>query len=254
MYMYTLIRLSVALAGGALSACAAGPEPAVAEPPDMQGVSDAGSAVVAATATCVAGQIDACTCLAPGGSAPTTGTRGCSGGLWLGCTCGQSAPVMVQEDCLAGRYEGNFGGIYRSGFAGGLPIPVTALDLAGKPGLSFTLLKKESFDQEFPTYTVSNGFVEGTSDGVSPFDGTLTGTLDCRTKRFMGELDGHYSVFVPLGVNEGTFKGPVSGEYDVATHSFKLGVWNVKESDEVGIDLLGEAGGEGDWDAKYVGP
>jgi hypothetical protein len=44
------------------------------------------------------------------------------------------------------------------------------------------------------------------------------------------------------------------GEYDVATHSFTFGTWNVKESEEVGIALLGENGGDGDWDAKYVHP
>jgi hypothetical protein len=236
----------------ALGGCGQDPDPIVASAPPSAVNGDAGGSVVAGT--CSAGQTEACTCLASAGAAPVTGTRGCSGGLWLGCTCGASAPVTVQEDCLAGRYEGNFSGFYSSGFAGGFPIPVVALDLSGKPGLAFTLLKSDSGDQEFATYTVSNGYLEGEADGAFPIKGVLTGTLDCKTKRFVGELDGSYSILLPLGLNEGTFKGPVSGEYDVATHSFKLGVWKVKESEDVGLAIVSEGGGDGDWDAMYVGP
>jgi hypothetical protein len=248
----TLHSLStLALLAGTLWGCGQDPDPIVANAPGPV-TSDAGSAVAAGT--CSAGQVEACTCLAAPGAAPVTGTRGCSGGLWLGCTCGASAPVTVQDDCLAGRYEGDFSGFYSSGFAGGIPIPVVALDLSGKPGLAFTLLKSDSGDQEFATYTVSDGYLEGEADGAFPIKGVITGTLDCKTKRFVGELDGSYSILLPLGLNEGTFKGPVTGEYDVATHSFKLGTWDVKESEDVGLAILGEGGGGGDWNAMYVAP
>ena len=160
----------------------------------------------------------------------------------------------MEDECKAGRYEGNFSGFYSSGFAGGIPIPVVALDLSGKPGLSFTLLKTDSGGQEFATYTISNGFVDGVADGAFPFKGALTGTLDCKTKRFVGELDGMYSILLPLGLNEGAFKGPVTGQYNPATHSFTLGEWHVKESEEVVLDIFSDAGGDGDWDATYVGP
>jgi hypothetical protein len=259
LFLGSLFSSRTAIAGSllsfsllALSACGQDPDPVEAASPSAQATNDAGSAV--AGGTCSAGQTEACTCLATGSSAPTTGTRGCSGGLWLGCTCGQQAPAAVQEDCLAGRYEGDFSGFYSSGFAGGIPIPIVALDLSGKPGLAFTLLKTDSGDDEFATFTVSNGYLEGNADGLFPIKGVITGTLDCKTKRFVGELDGSYSILLPLGLNEGTFKGPVTGEYDVATHSFKFGTWSIKESPDVGIQVFGEGGGEGDWEAKYAHP
>lgn len=206
--------------------------------------------------SCAAGQSEACTCLPTGSSTPVPGTRSCAGGTWGTCTCSASAaPVTVQEECLAGRYEGTFSGLYSSGFAGGFPIPVIAFDFSDKPGLAFTLNRSgDSGDSEFATYTISDGYMEGEADGAFPIKGVITGTLDCKTKRFTGELDGSYSILVPLGINEGTFKGPVTGEYDAATHSFKFGTWDVKEPEEVMLDILSDAGGKGDWSAMYVHP
>jgi hypothetical protein len=145
--------------------------------------------------------------------------------------------------------------VYSSGFAGGFPIPVIAFDFADKPGLAFTLLRSgDSADSEIATYTVSDGYMEGEADGAFPIMGVITGTLDCKTRKFTGELDGSYSILLPLGINEGKFKGPVTGEYDVATHSFKFGTWKVKEGEEVTLDIISEAGGEGDWSANYAHP
>jgi hypothetical protein len=254
-YRYDMrLTSSLLLCGlASLAICACGTDPGTAaDNPSVPGANtDAGPS--GAAASCTTGQLEGCTCLSDA-SATLAGTRSCSAGVWLTCNCAQSAPVTVQEDCLAGRYEGDFSGFYSSGFAGGIPIPVIALDLSGKPGLAFTLLKSDSGDSEFATYTVSNGYLEGEADGLFPIKGTLTGTLDCKTRRFVGELTGSYSILLPLGLNEGQFKGPVTGEYDIATHSFTLGTWDVKEGEDVVIDIVSEAGGEGDWNAMYVGP
>lgn len=205
-------------------------------------------------ATCTAGQSEGCTCLSPDGSGSVTGMRSCAGGVWQSCACAApSAPTTVQDECLAGRYEGNFSGFYSSGFAGGVPIPVVALDLSGKPGLAFTLLRSGSGDDEFATYTISDGYLEGNADGAFPIKGVITGTLDCKTRRFNGTLKGSYSILVPLGLNEGQFEGPVTGEYDVTTHTFKFGTWKVMEGEDIVTDFVSDAGGEGEWDAMFVG-
>jgi hypothetical protein len=251
----TLLRVSWLCAACLCCACGREPESvSTGDPGATAAGADAGSLV--AGATCTAGQSEACTCLPTGSSTPVPGMRSCSGGTWLDCSCGSApTPTTVQEDCLAGRYEGTFSGLYSSGFAGGIPIPVIAFDFADKPGLAFTLLRSgDSGDSEFATYTVSDGYMEGEADDLFPIKGVITGTLDCKTRRFNGELDGSYSILLPLGVNEGKFKGPVTGEYDVATHSFKFGTWKVKEGEDVTLDIVSEAGGEGDWEASYAHP
>ncbi len=239
-------------AGALLSACGEEGDPVVAQAPGAtSGTADGGIA----GAGCTAGQSEGCTCLTPGGTGPVPGTRSCVGGAWQSCSCAApTSPTTVVEECLAGRYEGNFSGFYSSGFAGGAPIPVVALDLTGRPGLAFTLLRSDSGDDEFATYTISDGYLEGNADGLFPIKGVITGTLDCKTRRFTGTLKGSYSILLPLGLNEGQFEGPVTGEYDVTTHTFKLGTWKVMEGEDVVTDFLSDAGGEGDWDAMFVGP
>lgn len=228
---------------------ACGEDPQTPSGVDMSGPDGGGGSFSADGGVCATGASEACTC-----PDNTTGTRGCYQGQWGLCNCPTSQPVVVNEGtCLAGDYEGKFEGTYRSGFALGLGIPVFALDALGGPGLKFTLEQSASTDLEFPVYTVSNGVVEGVADAAFPFHGKLTGTLDCKTKKFTGELEGGYSIIVPAGINEGKFKGPVTGEYDAISHTFTFGTWKLIESDQT-LAVLGETGGEGSWDAKYVGP
>ncbi|MFT3926537.1 MAG: hypothetical protein QM778_28590 [Myxococcales bacterium] len=77
---------------------------------------------------------------------------------------------------------------------------------------------------------ISDGYVKGTADGLFPFEGKLTGTLNCKTKEFHATLDGGYAVlFQGLGgLNEAKFKGPVLGVYDVKSGSFPCQKGNMK--------------------------
>ena len=122
--------------------------------------------------------------------------------------------------------------MYNSAFSP-TPIPVWAFNVSGMPGLAFTLnasgaapVEGEEFAEELE---ISDGYVKGTADGLFPFEGKLTGKLDCKTKEFHATLDGGYALlFEGLGLNEAKFKGPVLGKYDVATKSFPCQTGNGK--------------------------
>lgn len=183
------------------------------------------------------------------------GNRTCTNGTWTSCSCGGTpSNVTTAGACKAGHYEGDFEGTYRSGFILGAGIPVYALDISFGPALKFTLEEKVGGDPEFPSYVISDGEIKGTADFVFPFNAKLTGTLDCRTKTLTGEMDGGYSIILPIGVNEGKFIGPVTGQYDSTNHTFTTGTWTLHEEDHLGISVLGMTGGEGTWTAKWVSP
>lgn len=209
---------------------------------------------------CTAGQSRSCTCP----NEPTKmGSQTCYNGYWLNCDCYAAPPpgVVVQGECWPGRYVGNFIGLYYSGFAfAGIPIPVTGVDLSGAPPLVLQLEENTASggSVEFPTYSVSEGYIKGTADGIFPFEAKLTGSLDCATKKFVGEMDGWYSLLLESGIdlNKGYFKGPITGTYDGATHSFTFGKWDVLEfkngNPVPGYGLvLTKLGGNGTWDAKH---
>jgi hypothetical protein len=201
---------------------------------------------------CAPGESRACTCPGMDGAVPRASTQDCLNGFWLICECYASpAEPAAVGDCRAGRYEGNFAGWYSSGYTFiGVPIPVFALDVTG-PGLGFTLNAQQG-GGEIPTFTISDGYVRGTADGIFPFEGALTGTLDCQTKIFSGTLTGGYCVGPCLALNEAMFSGPVQGTYDGTTFSFGAGTWSLME--EGGEAALAfEFGGSGEWDAKWVG-
>jgi hypothetical protein len=174
------------------------------------------------------------------------GQRYCHQGAWQECGCfgdlGDEAPL---SDCKPGRYGGVFFGYYFSSFTFGFaPIPVWAWNLSGEPGLAFTLNASADVDvpegTEFvPELEISDGYVKGTADGLFPFEGTLTGKLDCRTKRFEATLSGGYALLVDLALNTANFEGPVLGIYDSKTHSFpcQMGVSTYPDC-EGSIELL----------------
>lgn len=209
--------------------------------------SDAASMADAVVLECSDGQSRACSCPSADGGAPRAGTQACFSGFWLICDCGD---LVSAEACRAGRYEGDFEGLYSSGYTFiGVPIPVFALDAAG-PGLGFTLNAQQG-SGEIPSYTISDGYVRGTADGIFPFEGALSGTLDCVTKTFSGTLTGGYCVGPCLGINEAKFSGPVHGTYDGISFSFTAGTWElVEEGSDQAIAF--EFGGSGAWNAHWV--
>jgi len=228
-----------------------GPDPdgvtASATDPTNDAAGDGGPTAV----ECVDGQARACSCPAQSGGAATASTQECFNGFWLTCDCHASTDQGASaEDCRAGDYEGEFDGFYSSAYTFvGVPIPVFALNAVG-PGLGFTLNAQQG-GGEIPTFTISDGYVKGTADGLFPFEGVLMGTLDCQTKTFTGTLTGGYCVGPCVGLNEANFTGPVHGTYDGSTFSFTAGTWELTEegSDQA---IAFEFGGSGNWNAKWV--
>lgn len=211
----------------------------------------------AAGGVCTTGTSQACECEPDEQGTVRTGTQACYEGQWFDCHCNELielGPPSLDGVCKAGRYEGDFSGIYTSGFTFiGVPIPVFALDPTGAPGLAFTLNKKEqAAGQEFNIYTISDGYVKGTADGLFPFEGALTGELDCATKTFTGTLKGGYCVTLCAGVNEAAFEGPVVGYYDSEGFQFTGGTWDLTETDG-NSGAFGAYGGMGEWNAVWVG-
>jgi hypothetical protein len=124
--------------------------------------------------------------------------------------------------------------MYNSAFSP-FPIPVWAFNISGKPGLAFTLNASGEVSQAGDEFggelEISDGYVKGTADGLFPFEGKLTGKLNCRTREFNATLDGGYALLLEGvfgGLNEAKFKGPVLGKYDVATKSFSCQTGNPK--------------------------
>lgn len=147
--------------------------------------------------------------------------------------------------CEPGNYDGTFVGLYSSGLTFvNAPIPVFALGTGLTPGLNFTL--EQTADGE--TLRIANGKMTGTADGLFPFNGSITGTLNCSTNRFEAVLDGYYSLGVD-GVGKFHFKGPLLAVYDPATHTMTSGTWEVVEYDPKPV--LPGAGGGGTWSAGW---
>ncbi|MET0283024.1 MAG: hypothetical protein ABW352_01080 [Polyangiales bacterium] len=154
----------------------------------------------------------------------------------------------VTGSCEPGYYEGDFMGLYASQLTFiNFPIPVFALGQPGRPGLSFTLQKTGNGE----TLEIQNGKMDGTANGLFPFTGSLTGTLDCNTLKFNAILSGFYSLGVE-GVGMFKFEGPLTGDYDKATRKILNGKWDVKEYDPPPV--MDSAGGFGDWQAGWLPP
>jgi len=157
-------------------------------------------------------------------------------------------------DCRPGNYEGSFAGLYTSGFTFiGVPIPIASLNLVPPaPGLTFTLFGTEGAGGEFKTLEIKNGVMQGLADNIFPIKGTISGTLDCGTKKFTGRLDGGYCVGPCLQANEAKFDGPVSGHYNGGVFTFDHGTWDLLEKGHPKGPLGNAYGGSGTWDAKWV--
>ncbi len=208
---------------------------------------------------CEPGTSEACDCPSADGTSWQS-TRACVGGYWYSCNCFDESSFDISGDCKPGRYEGDFWGFYTSSFTFvGVPIPVFSLSATNEPGLAFTLHSNGTgpvLGQEFAEeLEIRDGYVKGTADGLFPFEGKLTGKLDCKTKKFEAILDGGYCLIgcAGIGVNQADFEGPVVGYYDAATCSFAKSTWTLVEETPLQGPIFG-FGGEGEWSAKWVGP
>jgi hypothetical protein len=159
--------------------------------------------------------------------------------------------------CKGGHYVGTFAGTYTSHLTGvGIPIPVTG-------NVDAYLDQQGGADQtchpagEIPVpcnevFTLSNGTVTGVADandagmGGFPYFCTMTGTLDCATRRLdegwiqctycVGPLEDSGmacqfldGVLGTTGVG-GHFAGPVTANYDINQLAFVMGTWNGAEA------------------------
>jgi len=194
---------------------------------------------------CTAGST--CTCLESGALGETT----CSDEGVAACVC---APIFAMDGgggggggggCKAGYYTGNFSGTYHPAATGSFPVPISAKELNGVPGLAMTLTQDSG--GEFAS--VGNGCLIGNAEGFgtdNPFIAILTGSVDCSSGEFKGEIVGYYNL-VNISVFKPTFHGPLTGKFD-ADAKLNDGKWTVTE-DEAG---LGGFGGDGTWTVSWT--
>lgn len=205
--------------------------------------------------------VDLSSCLQPNLTRACTcsgrpGRQVCDGSAWAACECADGASVgsgglqlegnnrtdiMFEWErtevstelggCLPGKYEGTFGGLYWSFIATlapihGLAVPIANIDIPGEPsGFFFTVEPAEGGE----TVLKIKGQMVGTADLTFPFTATLEGELDCKTKSFHAFMKaGKYSVLID-GLAAQYFDGEMSGKYDVETHTFINGQWDVYE-------------------------
>jgi hypothetical protein len=184
------------------------------------------------------------------------GRQVCNGASWGVCECAADVPGGATADlegngrsdikfawqrtptggadvggCLPGDYEGNFGGIYWSYIATLAPIddlavPIANIDLPDQPsGFHFTVAPAQGGE----TVLKIKGVMNGTADLTFPFTADLDGELDCKSKTFTANMsNGTYSVLIE-GLVAQTFLGLMHGRYDVHTHTFVDGDWDVWE-------------------------
>jgi hypothetical protein len=197
-----------------------------------------------------------------------------------------------QGACKGGHYGGSFGGMYSSGLTFiGLSIPVTGnveltLNQEGSAGMQCSVHGEEiSCDNVF---SLQNGTIQGTADGLFPYFCKMTGTLNCVNKKLVdGWIECTYCLgplsdggdSCALGGSDGQaglgwyFSGPLTADYNTATLSFVNGAWNGSEalgmndggqptpdggpvsryiSDAgYGLGQAGQFGGTGTWNATF---
>jgi hypothetical protein len=198
-----------------------------------------------------------------GGGSDTTSSSGFSGNS--GGSSGFSSGSTVTNNngggdtgpCKGGHYGGTFAGSYTSHLTGvGIPIPVVGdvnleLNQEGTAGQQCTV--HGEFAQCSDVFSLQNGVIQGTADGLFPYFCTMTGTLDCKDKVLddgwiqctycIGPLaDGGLACTLGNGVGGttgigGHFAGPLTANYDYGTLSFINGAWNGAEA------LAGNDGG-----------
>jgi hypothetical protein len=107
--------------------------------------------------------------------------------------------VSNNSQCKGGFYEGSFGGLYSSHLTLiGVNIPVVGdvqltLQQQGT-GQAICMLEGEATKCS-DVFSVQNGVIKGTADGLFPYYCTLTGTLGCKERKLVnGWIDCTYCV------------------------------------------------------------
>jgi hypothetical protein len=160
--------------------------------------------------------------------------------------------------CKGGHYGGSFGGTYSSHLTVfGVGIPVTGnvelqLNQVGSANQACTLTGETNITCN-NVFSLQDGVIQGTADGLFPYFCLMSGTLDCVKKVLVdgwiqctyciGPLaDGGLACDLGNGVGGSTgigghFAGPLTAQYNTATFSFVNGTWNGAEA------LAGNDGG-----------
>ncbi|MDB4973431.1 MAG: hypothetical protein JWN48_1772 [Myxococcaceae bacterium] len=215
--------------------------------------------VDAAALMCTGTESKACSC-----ASGQSGRKTCKNKKFGGCVCGvptsdAGKPLSTQDLCKAGYYTGNFKGLYNPGFAGGgLVMSGFQVMIEGKalnatvPALAFTLEEEESGPAgEFHTFTVGGGCMVGSANVFNvidnPFVARITGSLDCSTGYFEGQLDGQYTL-LNLSPVPSLFKGPLTAQF-VLPQTLADGEWQVAEPNAALGGSMG--GGQGTWGAEW---
>jgi hypothetical protein len=179
-----------------------------------------------------------------------SGSSGDTTGVFQDTDSGQA--TGNSGPCKGGHYSGTFLGLYTSKLTVvGVPIPVAG-------NVDMTLNQKGGSDTtcqvhgEVPVpcdqvFTLQNGTITGVADGIQteagvvggfPYYCSMTGTLDCATKR----LDEGWIVCTycigPLGTDMkscatsvgGNFAGSLTANYDTGKLAFVNGNWNGAEA------------------------
>jgi hypothetical protein len=183
---------------------------------------------------CDGKRFGACECAAMGGNGQSSSTLGLEGNARsdIHFVWDKTKADADSGGCLPGDYEGNFGGIYWSYIAtlapiSDLAVPVANIDLPDAPsGFHFTVEPAQGGE----TVLHIKGVMDGTADLTFPFKAQIEGELDCKTKSFNARMyDGSYSVLID-GLVAQDFQGTMWGSYDVRTHTFVEGEWDVAET------------------------
>ncbi len=144
----------------------------------------------------------------------------------------ETAPGSI---CRAGHYVGTFEGTWASSFTFvGVPIPVTG---------NVDMWLEESSNGEF--LEVSQGTISGVADFVFPYEVSISGRLDCRTKQFEnGVLQN--GIYIVPGLPPVDWDGTVTASYDKTKGAFVNATW-------AGAERVNPAfTGSGFWTAEWV--
>jgi hypothetical protein len=211
---------------------------------------------------------------ASSGDNTSLGSSGSGGGMFNAVDAG--GPHAT--DCKGGHYAGSFTGKYTSSLTSFLGLGGVALNVMGD--LQMDIQETVTMTTgELPTVTfsIANGSISGTANGIVPYHCELVGTLDCDTKKLVdGVIACTYcaGAIGPLDsgtcLTSGHFAGPFNSDYDGSTFSFVNGTWNGSEGvtlddagalsvpDSGGVNDAGlymgsgSFGGSGTWTAAYV--
>ena len=177
---------------------------------------------------------------APDDDATTTVFGGDSGSFDFGD--GGSTESQDSKDCKGGFYKGTFEGLYSSGIIGiffKTPDGGAAINLPVIGDVQLTLQQTGSgekncvFEGESEKcsnfFTLQNGTISGTADGLFPYFCKMSGTLNCKDKKLVdGCIQCVYCVGFPVAdggndcvfntpLSEGKFAGPLTVDYFYAS-------------------------------------